>query len=173
MTNVPAEEIKFNLSCKVTGQVLINTENGISEQASRFKDGLEVGDIFTVDFRYASASYSYLLYIKINVDLIASSSVLSSEDSSKHSDGLMYTSVYEGFGGRTSFLSDDSIQSIDVVDSFNLKRYYRNDFELIHSDNAVVGWPRRTLTANCMNAPSILFEVISEIKAIDKNKWGR
>ena len=102
MTNVPAKGIEFNLSCKVTGQVLINTENGISEQASRYTDGLEVGDIFTVNFSYGSASYSYSLLIEIGLRPIASSSVLGSDDSSKHSDGLMFTHVYEGFGGSTS-----------------------------------------------------------------------
>ena len=54
-----------------------------------------------------------------------------------------------------------------------LYRYYKNDYELMHSESAAVnGYTSRTLTANCMNMPDSFDRVHALIKVKESAKWG-
>tara|TARA_R110002153_G_scaffold113965_1_gene256518 strand:+ start:38 stop:601 length:564 start_codon:yes stop_codon:yes gene_type:complete len=157
----------FTLSCKVTGQVLIKTEDGVSTTAGHYKDGLEVGDTFSIYFSYSSSGgddYSFLIN---SSDLNILISALS-RNAKGSLVGLEY--LYGSFD--TINLSEGRLNIKNAFGEMDLKRYYKNDYELMHTEGAAVGFARRTLTANCMNMPTTYDMVMNLIKRKESEKWA-
>jgi hypothetical protein len=47
-----AEEIDFNLYCKVIAQQIIETKDGVVEKYSSYSDGVQIGETFPIKFQY-------------------------------------------------------------------------------------------------------------------------
>ena len=157
----------FTLSCKVTGQVLIKTEDGVSTTYSNYTDGLEVGDTFPINFTYSSRPDYYRL--SINADALSIYVTASSFYVSGANSGLKYILNDDS---TTIGLYEDDLEVRSVFGDMNLRRYYKNDYELMHTEGSGIGIARRTLTANCMNMPTTYGMVINLIKRKESEKWG-
>jgi len=157
----------FTLSCKVTGQVLIKTEDGVSTTYSNYEDGLEVGDTFPINFSYSSNGgddYSFLVNLsKLSVFITALS---------RNAKGSIVGLEYVYGDSSTINLSEDKLNIKNAFGEMHLKRYYKNDYELMHTEGSGIGFARRTLTANCMNMPTTYGMVINLIKRKESEKWG-
>jgi len=159
-----ANKINFSLSCKVTGQVLIKTEDGISTKFSAFSDGLQDGDTFKIEFKlglFNSGNY----YLSILSTDIRFTKTLSSTETSYSSEKNRIK-----YGGSNSLTDSGSLRLNSILGNLALERYYKNDFELMHSQSSDIGEASRILTANCMNMPSEYDEAISIIMAIEADK---
>ena len=159
--------VSFTLSCKVTGQVLIKTKDGVSTSYSSYRNGLENGDTFPIEFIYESNDNYYAL--KINANDIKVNTILQSSDSEGTMNGIEFN-----FGNQDkSILWDNGMFLQSISSQMHLYRYYKNDYELMHSESVGVnGVASRTLTANCMNMPDTLEKVQSLIKIKESAKWG-
>ena len=167
VAQVPNNTTDFSLSCKVTGQVLIKTEDGVSTTYSNYTDGLEVGDTFPINFSYyTSGDFYYSLSIKSDdLSLLVTASSI---DATGAYSGLIYIpNDYTKIG-----LYEDDLEVRSVFGDMNLRRYYKNDYELMHTEGGAIGVARRTLTANCMNMPSEYEKVLLLIKSKESDKWG-
>jgi len=162
------KDLKFSLSCKVTGQVLIKTEDGVSTKFSSYIDGIKDGDTFNIEFEltyFTLINTFYDLLISIDSKDLFFSQILGSRRTEYSSQ--KNTIHYRG----GNILTDSgSLRLNSMFANLALNRYYKNDFELMHSENLVIGEASRTLTANCMNMPSEYDEVISGIMAIEAGK---
>ena len=52
-----AEYFEFNLNCKITGQTIMTTENGIAAKYNRVETLTGIGETFPVNFKYADSIY--------------------------------------------------------------------------------------------------------------------
>jgi len=157
----------FTLSCKVTGQVLIETKDGVSTAYSNYEDGLKVGDTFPINFSYSSSgggNYSFLIN---STDLSIQVTAFN-----RHAKGSIVGLEYLYGSFDTINLSEDKLNIKNAFGEMHLKRYYKNDYELLHSENLGIGFTNRTLTANCMNMPTSYDMVIRLIKRKESDKWG-
>ena len=166
VAQVPNNTTDFSLSCKVTGQVLIKTEDGVSTTYSNYTDGLEVGDTFPINFTYSSRPDYYRL--SINADALSIYVTASSFYVSGANSGLKYILNDDS---TTIGLYEDDLEVRSVFGDMNLRRYYKNDYELMHTEGGAIGVVRRTLTANCMNMPSEYEKVLLLIKSKESDKW--
>lgn len=63
-------QTEFNLSCKVTGQVLIETKDGKSNTYAGYDTGLDNGDVFNINFEFEFTKDSYDLYLGVDEFLL-------------------------------------------------------------------------------------------------------
>ena len=166
-SQVEKNTVSFTLSCKVTGQVLIKTKDGVSTTYSSYSNGLKNGDTFPIKFIYESNDNYYAL--KINANDINVNTILQSSDSK----GTMAGIEFNYGNSDKSILWDNGMFLQSIFGEMRLGRYYKNDYELMHSESASVnGVTSRTLTANCMNMPDTFDKVHSLIKIKESAKWG-
>jgi len=161
----PFKDLEFDLSCTVTAQALIQTKDGKGETYSAYDGGLKNGDTFEIKFLMNfSDDLGYELGITVQELMIFET--LSSLESmpTEYKNGLEYSGedrLFDGMLNIETFMGD-----------MNLRRYYKNDYELIAADGLIIGNPVRSLTANCMNMPSEFDESFEYIKLSEKIKWG-
>ena len=163
------KEISFTLSCKVTGQVLIQTKDGVSTTYSSYKDDLEVGDTFPIKFNYTIYDDDKYRF-EINVLDLYVTGIASSDG---HAVGYGTGFLWDIGLGWMVRIYEDSLDVDSLVGNMILRRYYKNDYELMHSQLLGSGSPTRTLTANCMNMPSEYEKVLLLIKSKESDKWGK
>jgi len=156
------ENIKFSLSCEVTGQVLIETKDGKATTYTSYKDEIQNGDLFNIEFDFFKYINSYDLMF--SAEKLYFIGAINSDDSEGIDTGLRFR--------NKSRLFDAGMWLDGIRYELLLRRYFKNDYELMFSEGISIGKTTRTLTANCMNMPSEYDEMISEIKAFDKDKWG-
>lgn len=157
---------QFNLNCKVTGQVLIESVEGVAKKYTHFTDSLLVGDIFSIKFEFKewTNSKDYRLTIK------ASELDINAYINSRYAEKIYGEGLVADFGG-TNYIQEDSFNASNPYTELSARRYYKNDWHIMNGDRAQVGETMRTLTANCMNMPMEWDEIISIIKVNDKEKW--
>lgn len=166
---VNAEElidIKFNMSCKVTGQVLIKTVDGIATKYSGFTDDLKDGDVFDIVFALAEAydGYYYLNLKNTNLEILGYATKDDAEMSSKDA-------IHFDRNGNQLWINDNRITYRGIFANASMNRYYKNDWQIMVTNKANVGETHRTLTANCLNMPSGFDDMIEAFKKLDGEKW--
>ncbi len=178
-----AQEVKnidFSLSCKITGQVEIRTEDGKSYISTKgYEDSLKNDDVFKIKFIFNSRRDTDFYSLVINTDEVSYVNrvvgYMGSVNSEFELRGLNFVDQ-AGYNGK-HHLDDDKLiinhSNIYTSIHLQLRRYNKNDYEMMISEGATIGYPSGTITANCMNMPSEYEEIISTIKAIEKNKWGK
>ena len=157
---------QFNLDCKVTGQVLIETIEGVAKKYTHFTDSLLVGDTFSIKFRFVEWTNTnhYTLSFEAS-ELDINAYVTNNYVIKTYGEGLMTEFT------NTTIIREDSFIASNPFSKLSARRYYKNDWHIMSDNQAEVGEPMRTLTANCMNMPMEWDETISIIKVIDKEKW--
>ena len=80
--------LSFGLICKVTGQVLIQSKDGVSYTYSGYEDGLKNGDTFKVNITFKTFLDTYTLYI-YNEDLYMSQRMYSSDSKPTYGGELL------------------------------------------------------------------------------------
>tara|TARA_B100000767_G_C19686941_1_gene502206 strand:+ start:50 stop:628 length:579 start_codon:yes stop_codon:yes gene_type:complete len=157
---------QFNLNCKVTGQVLIESVEGVAKKYTHFTDSLLVGDIFSIKFEFVeyTNSKAYRLTIKAS-ELDINAYIASNYVEKIYGEGLK-----TDFTG-TTYIKEDSFIASNPFSELSARRYYKNDWHIMSDNKAQVGETMKTLTANCMNMPMEWDKSISTIKVNDKEKW--
>ena len=182
-----AEDIEFNLNCKVTDQVIIETKDGVVQRYTGYKGKVKIGENFPIKFSYKTnknkpTEINPAFSLNITDPSMAmngrfligdSNSLLKAKTCDREKAGdrcdLPYSKeddylkrTFEGFLSDPDWdISPDEINGmhISTLNSLygggfmGLKRYYKNDWELIYSD-ASLKFGVHTLTANCMGMPS-------------------
>ena len=77
-------------------------------------------------------------------------------------------SYKRGGTGCKSYLSEDYFKVCGSFAELSANRYFKNDWLVIVSRNAVVGETAHVLVANCMNMSKKWDKIISKIKKWDK-----
>ena len=157
------KQIDFNLECKVTGQVLIKSVDGVASTFSGYKDGYKIGDSFLINFMFKVDYFDNYNLTVGNTELIITE-MLSSRNAKP---------LYKGGGllNEDGRWKEDAIVLDGTFARTSLERYFKNDWHLMNNAKNNVGQIQRTLTANCMNMPDQWDEIISTIKEMDKEKW--
>ena len=157
--------IDFALTCKVTDQVLIETKDGKAKRYSAYKDDLKIGDTFKITFKLVAVKEYYKLDIK--AEALSVRSQISSDET-----------TYSGVGNGVRYdvfpyditLTEDYISLRGILGELVLKRYYKNDWDLMTSEGSSTGISR-TLVANCMGMPKEFDEILELMAEIEGDKW--
>ena len=158
----------FSLKCKITGQHILGTEDGLAKSYSSYKDGMNIGDEFEIEFKFTdyNSDTMYQFLVRANKkDLI-----LANNFYYRYSDQSSSLNInYKSPGGLNSSLSENSLMFEEPVKITSMRRYYKNDYEIQVVDKPTFLGPVRNLTASCMNMPNDWNKVISRIRYIDSN----
>jgi len=161
-----AEDIEFNLNCKITGQSIMTTENGIATEYNRVEGLIGIGDTFPVNFKYTdSPSWEESVYeilitsTESMIGIILRGEKMSEQYSydcenqpkmcrgMRESDPVLMRK-YETFNTQWHMSEDEIFSEGDNDPEINFKRYYKNDWELMISEQT--GTTSYALSANCM-----------------------
>lgn len=157
--------IDFALSCKVTDQVLIATEDGIAKRYSNYEGSLKAGDAFEITFKFRAVNKFYRLDIK--AEALSVRSFI-------RSDATRPTMVGNGvwFEERPYDITftEDLISADGMLGDFVLDRYYKNDWDFMASEGASPA-TSRTLVANCMGMPKEYDEMLKIMAEMEGDKW--
>ena len=182
-TTAFAEDIEFNLNCKVTAQEIIETNDGVVKKYSHYTGRVQIGESFPINFQFNNLDPSQ--YFGSTFELIVSDpskamgltyfigSSLSLNKANKcnqeylNCDLLIYKDddylkrTFKNNDGVEWNISPNEINGVMLrtlnssygANVLGLKRYYKNDWELKFSSS---GEDRgiHYLTANCMGMPS-------------------
>ena len=162
------ESLSFNLSCKVTGQTIIESIDGVAKKYGSFTDGLKDGETLLVEIDYSSYTSINTYSLVIKQEDLNVLNGMSSHDSTKGFSGVKYR---RGGTGCASYLSEDSFKICGTFAEMKARRYFKNDWHIMVSRNANVGQTAHILVANCMNMSKKWDEIISKIKEYEKEKW--
>lgn len=167
--NAKSFNIDFDMQCKVTGQVLIKSVDGVATKYSSFSNGLQDGDIFNIEFTLNTVDEAYKRYT-FTLDSMDDLNLLAYYS---NEDAIAYRkdSITFKRPSVTTILSENEIINRGMFETTILKRYYKNDWHLMTTNNETVGEAHRTLTANCLNMPSGFDELILALKKLDVEKW--
>ena len=161
---------KFALTCKITDQVLLATEEGKPKRYSGFTDGLKVNDSINIDFEFNQKASVYPVYdLSLANEDFSLLATLTSSYSAEDYEGVKYT-----WAKKEHSLTEDNIYVQNLVgETIILNRYYKNDWELMYATGSRIGFSSAIITANCMNMPTEFDEVLAVIKDTDKDKWAK
>ena len=184
---VITQEIKFTLNCKVTDQVIINSKDGVAKRYASYIDRVVIGESFPIEFIYTSTkprkNYpDFDLLISdtsraMNGSLwFGSSFDLAKEwrcnrdvggdlcDRADHkNDDYLKRRFESKIIDNPWDISPDEINANSDGQTFGMRRYYKNDWELIYSDGSLE-YGVHTLTANCMGMPSKFDRLIQALR---------
>lgn len=141
-----------SMDCVVTGNVVISSEEGKFKQFSGFKDGTQVGDRATLEYRVADNGI-YLglggkLFEKTNEKTIMNMSIspsIKKESNPTKAKGFHISTDYEKI-----WLTEDYISvNTQELGELNMKRYFKNDWHGIYSFYERVGMSAQTTVINC------------------------
>lgn len=147
------KEFKFSIGCKVTDQIVLASEDGVAKRYGRVKDGLDIGDSFRINFDFRKLGY--WLVLRIDAPSLGSHGMTRQTFDSVTGGPLGLDGYYafkDDYGDDVGTLYVDHL-SIDSVEKFTMKRYYKNDWQLMAGNgNSPNGaW---LLTANCQSMPT-------------------
>ena len=168
-------QIEVSMNCKVTGQSLLESIDGVAKTYSKFEDGLAVGDTFSLKFKFTESSNSkdYRLNVSTDFELGLlifnrfNNTVSEKIGGSSDNNGIRYV-----LDDVKSYLREDYFMFEGILSKVSAKRYYKNDWHMMYIRKSIVGADvAHNLTANCMNMPSTWDEMINKIKSNEKDKW--
>ena len=143
------EKEEFYITCKVVDQVVMSIEDGQSKKFSGIEDGLKEGEVFNINFSFSIIDPQYYNF-EVDNDKLLMQISMNSEDLDM---GLVFTEGQinhkRGSTQRTIF-SKEYILLEDLLGMVVLKRYYKNDWQLIYNLNTSFDNYGHLLVANCM-----------------------
>ena len=180
-------EMTFN--CVVKDQVILKIEDGMPKRFSGYEDGLEIGDKHTVSIKWYDANdFMKLENNKLGLSVFLKE-IFSKEDIVPFNDITNYTSdtftnsEYDFFKKMNKISVRGIREDMDlhlyhekydwdlyVSDSiiafegfFSLKRYYKNDWDFLHSTDTYI------LASNCLNAKANVSQFIKDSISLFEN----
>lgn len=152
LTSFAQNQVFGSMDCVVTGNVVISSEEGKFKQYSGFKDGTQVGDRATLEYRVADngiyLSLGGKLFEKTNEKTIINMSISSS--SKKESNPTKVKGFHISTDYEKIWLTEDYISvNTQLSGELNMKRYFKNDWHGIYSFYEVVGMSAQTAVINC------------------------
>ena len=162
------EKILVEMNCKATGQTIIQSVDGVAKTYLKFENGLDIGDIFTVNFEFneypVTEAYNIILSNRIlEIANFVNNTVSKSIIGNK---GISYELPY-----GLSMIKEGFFSFKGPFSSLSASRYYKNDWHIMIISESLVSKASHTLTANCINMPSTWDEMINKIKIYEKDKW--
>jgi hypothetical protein len=175
-----AEDIEFNLNCKVTDQVVIESEDGVVQRYTGYEGRVQTGENFPIKFSYKPnknkaseihpgfelniSAFDPVTFLLLgnSRDLLKAWECRYDCDAPWYKDDEYLKRTFEGSNkdpdwdispDEINFISVNTLNSIYGGRVVGLKRYYKNDWELIFS-SASLESGIHNLTANCMGMPS-------------------
>ena len=176
-----AEYIEFNLDCKITAQSIMTTENGIAAKYNSVEGKRRIGETFPVNFKYTDSpswdDHRYEITIESTGSIIDLLLYANKEwEKSSFDCEILNPSVCAsgliksdpvlkrkyGMADEKWDISENSING-DMYDKpATFKRYYKNDWELMISNQ--VGTTSYALSANCMWMPNKYDRLLRALK---------
>ena len=177
-----AEDIEFNLNCKVTAQEIIETKDGVVKKYSHYADRVKIGETFPIKFEYRSLNpyesvsrFEFLisdpslamnginfigLFSELKEARVCNREYLNC-DLPYFKDDDYLKRVFKARNDIEWNISPNEINGVSAHTSnslygasvLGLKRYYKNDWELKFSSSAE-DRDIHYLTADCMGMPS-------------------
>ena len=184
---VITQEIKFTLNCKVTDQVIIKTKDGVVQKFSGYEDRVSIGESFPIEFVYTvtkprknypdfTLSIQDITYAMNGVLLGGSPMDLAKgkicnrdrggdicDHPGSKADDYLKRRFESKIIDNPWDISPDEINANSDGQTFGMRRYYKNDWELIYSDGSLE-YGVHTLTANCMGMPSKFDRLIQALR---------
>ena len=176
-----AEDIEFNLNCKITGQTIMETENGIAAKYSGVNGQLRIGETFPVSFKYTDSpswdDHRYEITISsresmLDMFLYANTEWEKYSYDCENRPEMCLKGLIEsdpvlmrkfGMSDTTWRMSEDQILYEGNNDpEVEFRRYYKNDWELMISDQ--MGMSSYALSANCMGMPNKYDRLLKALK---------
>lgn len=155
------QKIEFHLECKVSDQIVFEIEDGKSKRYAGYKDGLKLGDKFFIKFSVKhDVETTYNIHIKSDELKILTDFI--------STNVTTYPKLYAFKKGSIGFvgnLSSNSIYLDGLFSKVSMKRYFKNDWELM-STSTVDTDSTWMLTANCMNMPSEFDEMLKIVENV-------
>lgn len=187
-----AEELDFNLYCKVTAQEIIETKDGVVKKYASYVDRVQIGETFPIKFQYktlkpseSSSTFEFsitdpsramngIFFVAWSYNL-QKASVCNPEylncDLSYYKDDDYLKRTFKSkekvewniSPNEINGINTSTLHSIYSGSVFGLKRYYKNDWELKFSSS---GEDRgiHYLTANCMGMPSQFDQLLQALR---------
>ena len=184
---VITQEIKFTLNCKVTDQVIINSKDGVAKRYASYIDRVVIGESFPIEFIYTSTK-PRKNYPDFNLLISDTSQAMNGEFWSGSSfdlakakicnrdrggdicdlpgskaDGYLKRRFKNEILDKPWDISPDEMNGNSDGQTFGMRRYYKNDWELIYSNGSLT-YGVHTLTANCMGMPSKFDRLIQALR---------
>ena len=151
-----AEDIEFNLNCKITDQIIFQVKDGKTTRYSNYADEVKVGDNFSIDFKFQSYGDGYRLSIyskELNLIIVSLESSFLIAKFNEYVFDRSNKGVLGNISGVLGRISSERIYIDDVLSTVEIKRYFKNDWQLLTTSYVSVN-STSMLTANCMNMPS-------------------
>ena len=117
-----SQEISFIQSCKITDQIIFETNEGKPKRYSGYTDDLEVGDYFDITFIFDFSISLYSINVTTNTDMDIS---LDKGDFASSTDLGVY--ILDRFA--TAFLGPNEI-TLEDQGRLGMYRYYKDDWNL-------------------------------------------
>ena len=163
------DKIVASVNCKVTGQVLIESDDGVAKEYSSFDKGLVVGDVFDLKFELEERKNTgYVFNVRSssadpNNEYmgIAILTALVDEELSESNTELVRWKDVQG----NHSLANDEFNFEGIFSDVSGQRYYKNDWHIMVSNNPYITRTAHVLTANCMNMPSTFDDIYNKLKA--------
>ena len=141
-------DIKGEMNCTVTGNVVVSSEEGKFKQYSGYQDGVKSGDNLKFEYNFADHGAYFGLSRRDPKETIINNEYISlkaEKNVERNKDGLILSG---NFNSKISFLQD-YIRLSNSRGDFYLSRYYKNDWHGIFV--YVKSWDLSsyTMTVNC------------------------
>ncbi len=140
---------KGEMSCTVTGNVVVSSEDGKFKQYAGFKDGVKSGDPLRLE--YSFSNHGAYMALSRN-DRKEGSGIISTYIGRErkgnftiHKNGLILS---DGDSEKASFLQD-YIRIENIFGELYLHRYYKNDWHGIFINSMGPDLTSHTMTINC------------------------
>lgn len=141
-----AQQVNGSMDCKVTGNVVVSSEEGKFKRYSSIKDGSKEGDKLV--FRYTIRDSGLFLSLENELTKhIELNTVFDFKDGKLErpkSRGLIYSAPYT----EVTF-SDDYIRLENPFGKIFISRYYKNDWHGIYLMLNAMELTTQTMTINC------------------------
>ena len=128
----------------------MSIKDGQSKRFSGIEDGLNVGEVFNIDFSFSTWKDLQSYYIEVHVDRLFRKKGMNSDDLDM---ALVNTEgqINHTRGPTRTIFSKDFILLEDIYGQFVLRRYYKNDWQLTYNRNVAYDNVGHLLNANCMS----------------------
>ncbi len=141
-------DIKGEMTCTVTGNVVFSSEEGKFKQYAGYQDGVKSGDILKFEYNFADHGAYFGLSRRETKDNIIINDYIGfkgEKNVERNKNGLILSG---DFNSKISFLQD-FIRIINTFGEFKLSRYYKNDWHGVYVYVKPLELSSHTMTVNC------------------------
>jgi hypothetical protein len=140
--------IKGGMTCTVTGNVIVSSEEGKFKQYSGYQDGTKSGDSLKLEYNFADHGAYFALSRRDPKETIIINEYINlkaEKNVERNKNGLIFSG---DLNSKISFLQD-YIRISNTFGDFYLRRYYKNDWHGIYVDINLSDFSSQTMTVNC------------------------